>query len=174
MCAIVDANARDQVFGDAQSEAGKFFLDWLLKPKGGTLVLGGKLRSELSDGGRNRNFMRVYGQLRLDGRVKDIPDGDVETETAALEAVRICRSDDAHVLALARLSGARLLYTNDQDLQDDFNNPQIVNDPRGRVYTTLPIGGRRYAAQRDTGTVTGVHRELLERTDHCSRVPIRP
>lgn len=86
MCAIVDANIRDQVFGDAQSDAGKFFLDWLLKPNGGTLALGGKLRQELSDDGRNRNFMRVYGQLRLDGRVKDIPNEQVDVETSNLEA----------------------------------------------------------------------------------------
>ncbi len=169
MCAVVDANVRDQVFGDAQAEAGNFFLDWLLKPNGGTLALGGKLRDELSDGGRNRNFLRVYNQLRLGGRVKDIPDEQVDAETANLEARRICRSNDAHVLALARVSGARLLYTNDQSLQDDFNNPQIVSEPRGRVYTTLPIGGRPYAAQRDAGILTGIHRQLLARTDHCVR-----
>ena len=136
--------------------------------------MGGKLRQEMSDDGRNRNFMRVHVQLRLDGRVKDIQDEQVDAETASLEARQICRSNDAHVLALARVSGARLLYTNDQDLQDDFNDRQIVNYPRGRVYTTLPIGGRRYAAQRDLDTVTDVHRELLERTDLCSRGPIRP
>ena len=169
MCAIVDANVRDQVFGNAQSEAGAFFLNWLLKPNGGTLALGGKLRQELSDDGRNRDFLRVYGQLRLDGRVKDIPDEQVDSETATLQARRICRSNDAHVLALARVSGARLLYSNDQALQEDFNDPQIVNDPRGRVYTTLPIGGRPYAAQRDAGIVTDAHRELLERADHCAR-----
>ena len=174
MCAIVDANVRDQVFGDAQSDAGKFFLDWLLKPNGGTLALGGRLRSELSDNGRNRSFLQVYGQLRLDGRVKDIPDEQVDAETANLEARRICRSNDAHVLALARVSGARLLYTNDQALQEDFNDPQLVSEPRGRVYTTLPIGSRPYAAQRDANAVTDTHRELLERTDHCARASFRP
>ena len=168
MCAIVDANIRDQVFGDAQSDAGKFFLDWLLKPNGGILALGGRLRQELSDDGRNQNFMRVYGQLRMDGRVKDIPDEQVDVETSNLVVQQICRSNDAHVLALARVSGARLLYTNDQALQDDFNNPQIVSEPRGRVYTTLPIGGRPYAAQRDSNVLTDVHRELLERTDLCA------
>ena len=169
MCAIIDANIRDQVFGDAQSEAGKLFLDWLLKPNGGVLALGGKLRQELSDNGRNRNFMEAYRQLRLGNRVKeDIPDDVIDAETAAIEAQGICRSNDAHVLALARVSGARLLYTNDRALQEDFNNPQLVSEPRGLVYTTLPIGGRPYAAQRDANAVTDAHRELLERADLCA------
>ena len=34
MCAIVDANVRDEVFGNAASPAGKFFLDWLTSGKG--------------------------------------------------------------------------------------------------------------------------------------------
>ena len=168
MCAIVDANVRDQVFGDAQSEAGTFFLDWLLKPNGGTLALGGRLRGELSDDGRNRSFLRAYNQLRFNGRVRDIEDSVVNAETANLESQGICRSNDAHVLALARVSGARLLYTNDQALQDDFNDPQIVNEPRGRVYTTLSIGGRPYAAQRDVGILTDAHQELLARADLCA------
>ena len=169
MCAIVDANVRDQVFGDAQSDAGKFFLDWLLKPNGGTLALGGKLREELSDDGRNQSFLRAYNQLMFNGRVRDIQDNVVYAETVALESRQICHSNDVHVLALARVSGARLLYTNDQALQEDFNNPQLVSEPRGRVYTTLPIGRRSYAAQRDANTVTDTHRGLLERADLCAR-----
>ena len=169
MCAIVDANVRDQVFGDARSEAGKFFLDWLLKPNGGVLALGGKLRSELSNDDRNRNFMRVYRQLRLGGRVKDIPDSEVEAETANLQAHQICCSNDAHVLALARVSGARLLFSNDQALQEDFNNPQIINEPRGRIYTTVEIDHHAYATRQDAGVVTQSHRNLLARTDLCAR-----
>ena len=171
MCAIVDANVRDEVFGSASSEPGKFFLNWLRRPGGGRLALGGKLRSELAG---LENFRRIYGLLRQNGRVVDIEDSVVDAETANLEARRICRSNDTHVLALARVSGARLLYTNDQALQEDFNSPQLVSEPRGRVYTTLPIGGRPYAAQRDANAVTDTHRELLERADLCARLRSRP
>ena len=131
--------------------------------------MGGKLRQELSEDGRNRNFLRVHDQLKLKGRIKDVPDGQVLSEMETLEVQQICRSNDAHVLALARVSGARLLYTNDQALQEDFNNPQIVNDPRGLVYTTLPISSRPYATQRDVGILTDTHRQLLERADLCAR-----
>ena len=158
MCAIVDANVRDQVFGGGQTDAGKFFLDWLLRPGGGTLALGGKLRNELSDNGRNLRFMNTYRQLRLDGRVQEIPDGQVEAETMVVEALPTYRSNDAHVLALARLSGARLLFANDRDLCDDFKDRRIVNNPRGKVYTTSM-----------RSSVTRVHRSLLARADLCAR-----
>ncbi len=132
-------------------------MDWLLRPNGGTLALGGKLRSELSDDGRNGNFMKVYAQLRLMGSTKDVSDREVEVETKALEQQRVCQSNnDEHVLALARMSGARLLYSNDRALQDDFQDPHIINSPRGRVYTTLI---------RDD--VTSTHQSLLNRADLC-------
>ena len=169
MCAIVDANVRDQVFGDSPTAAGRFFRDWLFSGRGGLLVVGGKLKLELSDNNRNINFLTAYRQLAQSGRARSIPDADVDAETDSLEAQHICRSNDAHILALARLSGARLLFSNDSALQTDFRNPEIINNPRGSVYTTLPIGGRPYATQQDVGSITSTHRELLARTDLCAR-----
>ena len=50
MCAIIDANVRDQVFGDKQPQAGKFLFNWLNSDKRSVkLVVGGKLLRELSD-----------------------------------------------------------------------------------------------------------------------------
>ena len=70
-----------------------------------------------------------------------------------------CKSDDEHVLALALVSGARLLYTNDPALIDDFGNREIVASPRGKIYTTARNAG-----------VTDAHRRLLAARDLC-RVP---
>ena len=53
----------------------------------------------------------------------------------SLQARKDRRSDDAHVLALARASGARLLYTADRDLMADFKDRSFVADPRGRIYS---------------------------------------
>lgn len=47
------------------------------------------------------------------------------------------QSDDPHILALAVVSGARLLYSNDRLLQHDFKNLALINQPRGKVYSTL-------------------------------------
>lgn len=152
MCAIVDTNVSGEVFGDSRSEAGQFFLDWLNRR--GRLAIGGRLRQELDVSERVRLWLQ---QAILANRARAINDHDVDAETEALQAQGICQSNDAHVLALARLSGARLLFTNDQALQQDFTNPRIIEGVRGRVYTTR--------ANRD---VRRSHRDLLNRTDLCA------
>ena len=47
-----------------------------------------------------------------------------------------CRSNDTHVIALAQISGARLLYSNDKDLHVDFKNKRLIDEPRGKIYST--------------------------------------
>ena len=155
MCAIIDNNVRHEVFGtdDVQSEAGRLFLDWVDSGKG-KLVVGGELRRELSD---YRRFIKWLSQARLSGHVVLVADDEVDAETYSLLDSNICKSNDAHVLALAKVSGARLLFTNDQALQSDFRNPQIVSGTRGRIYTTL--------VRQD---VSKTHRDLLNRADLCS------
>ena len=153
MCAIVDANVGHEVFGDAQSEAGRYLLDWLNRASGGTLVIGGKLREELC---ANGNFLRwLRTAVRL-GRALNFDDQEVDAEAESLRAEGICGSDDEHVLALARLSGARLLFTNDRALQDDFRNRGIIGGVRGRIYTT-----------RERPDVRRSHIDLLRRRDLC-------
>ena len=153
MCVIVDNDVRDEVFGGAESAAGSFMLDWLTTGKG-RLVVGGKLRAELGGSQAFATWLRTA--LRV-GRVIDIGDTAVDAEEAALERSRLCRSNDTHVLALARKSNARLLFTNDRKLQQDFRDPKIVASPRGHVYTT-----------RMGTVITDVHQELLARADICA------
>ena len=155
MCAIIDNNVRHEVFGasDVQTEAGEYFLNWL-ENRNGRLVVGGKLLEELSD---YTSFGTWLRRALTRGRVIRVSDAEVDTETANLQSRNICKSNDAHVLALARVSGARLLFTNDQNLRDDFRNPQVIGGVRGRIYTTL---------QRKD--VRKSHRDLLNRTDLCA------
>ena len=154
MCAILDNNVRHEVFGDSQTEAGKFFLDWLTT-KDGILVVGGKLLQEL---GEYQKFAQWLQQAVSSGRARRISDQEVNGEPANLQSRRICQSDDEHVLGLARASGARLLFTNDQDLTSDFKNRQIIPGVRGRVYTTLK-----------TKDIRRSHRDLLRRNDLCDK-----
>ena len=155
MCAIIDNNVRHEVFGEksVQTEAGEYFLNWLDNRKG-NLVVGGELLQELSG---YSNFNRWFQQALAAGSVRRIPDAQVDAETANLQSRNICKSNDAHVLALAIVSGARLLFTNDRDLQDDFGNRGIVSGIRGRIYTT----GVHQAVSR-------THRNLLNRPDLCN------
>ena len=150
MEAIVDNSARDEVFGDNRSLAGEFFFHWLNSGSGG-LVVGGKLLKELS---RSEKFKKwFYAALRPTvANARRISDQSVDAEGEVLKSLGTCKSDDEHVLALARVSGARLLFTNDRDLQEDFKDPSLINSGsgRGKVYTT-----------RHHKDVTDVHRSLL-------------
>ena len=83
-------------------------------------------------------------------------DREIENRTANLEDDAKCRSDDPHILALAQVSDVRLLYTNDGDLQQDFGNKSLIDNPRGKVYST-----------RRTRNFTATHKGLLSRTDLC-------
>ena len=155
VCAIVDNNVRHEVFGtqDTQTPAGKYFLDWLDSSRG-VLVIGGGLRRELGEYRRFQVWLETAVQF---GRARQIDDTQVDNETGVLETQDI-RSDDPHVLALARISGARLLFTNDRDLQRDFGDRRIIGGTHGRIYTTIERTDIRTA-----------HRNLLKRADLCER-----
>ena len=116
MCVIVDANVSHEVFGGIERpEAGKFFADWLAR--GNKLVVGGKLLRELSDHSKFRQWFRA---AQSKGRTVRVDDDAVEREIMRIAPERDWESNDLHVIALARLSGTRLIFTNDQALQNDF------------------------------------------------------
>lgn len=152
MCVIVDANVGHEVFGPSQSEAGAFLLGQII-PERKQLVVGGELLRELI---QNRNFVDWLGDAQEFGLARQVSDDQVDAETETLRSEGICSSNDEHVLALARVSGARLLFTNDNALQDDFRDRQIIGGTQGRIYTT----------QR-SGSVSNTHRDLLRRRDLC-------
>ena len=132
MCAILDANVAGQVFGTGRPPAGAKFFEWIHSGRG-RLVLGGRLRRELDQLSAFREWRR---QAELAGKVTLLNDDAVDGKATELARGNACRSDDEHVVAVAQLGGARLLFTNDGDLQADFKNRDLVEDPRGKVYTT--------------------------------------
>ena len=86
------------------------------------------------------------------GRLLRTDDDSVDQYTAKLVAEGVCRSNDQHVIALAQVSGARLLYANDGKLQTDFGNRMLISQPRGKVYST-----KKYPELRPS------HKQLLRR-----------
>ena len=152
MCAIVDVNVAHQVFGKNRPPAGKRFFEWLSGPRG-QLVVGGRLLEELSG---NARLLQWLKSASLYGRARSVIDEDVNGRAELLRRNDICTSNDEHVIALALVSGARLLYTNDQALIDDFKSRDIVAGPRGKIYTT---------ARNDR--FTEAHRRLLAAPDLC-------
>ena len=130
MCVIVDANLASRIFAQPAEEDFAPVIEWLISGEGG-LVIGGKLASEL---GRLGNPRRLVLALLRAGRARQIPAPVVQVEEEWVAETGLCRSNDLHVVALARVSGARTLCTLDRALQRDFRNPQLVAGPRGSIY----------------------------------------
>ena len=113
----------------------------------------GKLYDELAG---SRSFRAWAATAIKDGRVRLFRKDEVDREAADLSRDWLGRSDDEHVIALARVSKARLLYAHDTDLRDDFRDPALISNPRGRLY---PLREAMGAKRR--------RRALLNQSDLC-------
>ena len=135
MCLIVDANVAPRFL--VQSSA---ILDWLFGERGSPrLVAAGKLREELA---KNESVRRQLVALDRAGRLRSIDAERVRQEEQRLRAAAACLSNDPHVLALAIISGARTLATDDNALAADFRNKRIIDRPRGSIYRDTEKHGR--------------------------------
>ena len=152
MCAIIDANVSHEVFSRNRPDAGFGFFEWLMSQRG-HLVAGGRLLEELERTG----FEEFALELQSAGRLLNIDDEAVDECADRLRNAGACRSNDPHVIALAQVSGARLLYSNDKALHQDFRNSSLIDRPRGRIYSTVV-----YRHFHDN------HRRLLLRRDLCA------
>lgn len=129
MCIIIDANKIGDFFNDPPAKDAEPIRIWLDK-KGGKLVYPtyGKFAKELKSVRSNLlEFFRKGAAIPI--KYSNSIDSDEK------ELKNRCESNDAHILALARASGARLLYTADKDLITDFKNENIINDPKGKIYS---------------------------------------
>jgi hypothetical protein len=106
-------------------------IDWIEKKQGRVAYGGVKLCDELFKIDNARRRLRAWKQA---GRASEFPHDAVEAEDAKVKALGIATSNDTHILALARVSGARTLYSTDHGLHLDFKNPEIINKPHGRIY----------------------------------------
>lgn len=128
MCLIVDSNCSHIIFGQPSSENARPIWDWLRAD--GIIVYGGRLTRELS---RTANAVRILAELSRSGRAKFEDEKAVQEQEAIIAATNRCQSDDFHVIALARVSGARVLFTEDKKLMRDFQNLELLR-PKGKIY----------------------------------------
>ena len=131
MCIIIDTNKMPAFLNDPSSEDMEPIHTWLSK-RGGSFVYTtyGAYGEELKT---VKDRLSVYvrnGHAHLVDKSKIIP------EENKLQTIKIHKSNDIHILALGRASGARLLYTSDRDLIDDFKKREIINQPRGNIYSS--------------------------------------
>lgn len=123
---IVDTNVAADFFFSASSPYARVRAD---VHSGRCLVHYGGSR-HISEISRDHRVRREYLKLSRAGRCRRLDTATVDRAQPGFSA--IC-SDDPHLLAVARIGGARLLCTRDRDLIADFTNPTVLS-PQGRVY----------------------------------------
>ena len=131
MCVILDTNRVGDVFSKTADPVARQVFDWM-NSRRCRLVVGGELRRELE---KHSGYPQWSRTAALDGRLRLENDRAVDELTTQLVTGERCVSDDPHVIALAQLSGARVLYSTDGDLRDDFRNTALLR-PRGSL---LPL-----------------------------------
>jgi len=150
VCAIIDKSAVGSLFSDKTQNDYRPFLDWVLK-QDGTVAIGGKNREELAESTKMRGLL---AELKRARKLVDSEDRQVDEESKQIE--HQCSSNDSHVIALARVSGARLLVlarvgasqghlAGENLLEQDFRDRALVKSPRGRIYKDA--SGMMYAGR---------------------------
>ena len=81
----------------------------------------------------NSRVRLLIAELVRKGQAILADEDKIEAESNAVQASGLCKSNDHHVIALARVSGARMLCSLDRALHRDFTNGRLIR-PRGRVY----------------------------------------
>ena len=136
MCIIVDANRLGAFLAHPAGTDAALLRAWV--DRGGRIVYstGGAFAREV--GRRTRDRLLTYVRA---GRATLVPRERFADDEHSLRADPDLRSDDPHVLALARATGVRLLHTGDADLMADFRNKKFLDRPRGKVYSTAANAG---------------------------------
>ncbi len=129
MCVIVDADVAHLVFGSPADADYKPVFEWIANGKG-AIVYGGKLAQELFCTGKQG----ILVEFKRQRKAYEYTACELDPEIEDIQSEGHHRSNDAHVLALGRCSGARTLCTKDKDLIHDFKDRRIISNPRGNVY----------------------------------------
>lgn len=147
MCLIIDKGVCWRMYAPKTNPEAVPVIEWLFGPSG-NLVYGGANAAELME---HPQVVVILAKLRQAGKAVRLSDEKVDAEAKRIKDAHSPRTNDVSILAIAKLSGARTLWTADADLMNDFRNTTIVPSPRGSVYGKIE------------------HRELLCHRPGCSR-----
>ncbi|MYB34827.1 MAG: hypothetical protein F4X92_06840 [Gammaproteobacteria bacterium] len=130
MCIIVDANRMGGFLKEPYGEDATPIHKWLKKSGHLIYSTGGSFTDEV--GKKAMQKLMSYAQA---GRASVISSKCFENFEKELRSNPEVQSDDHHILALAQYSGARVLFTGDSRLMNDFRNKNLIDNPRGKIYS---------------------------------------
>ena len=126
MCMLIDSNIWGEFF--KKTKDSQPIHNWI--NKGGKLVYSdhNQIKKEMGRVKKILKFIQSRKQAGLDP-LKIISKDQVEEEIKIIKKTYPLKSDDPHILALARAGGATLLYSKDEKLNTDFK--KII---KGKIY----------------------------------------
>lgn len=147
MCMIIDTNVASNIFEDAieRTEAADFLRSRLDDGKI-NLVVSNALLEELS---RVPSFRIWWDDMLLTGKIDELTESEImriESETRKLMREDTLDSNDHHIIALAKVTGAGVLCTEDKKLIKDYKNLKI-----GKVYPLNSKVSKTYRGILDYG-----------------------
>lgn len=140
MCAIVDADCTGEIVAASLSPAAQAFRESIMNGSCRLVVGGSRLRQEYGQSSTKRGqakqttVSKWMSEFHRAGKLVFHNDGEVDDYAKEIQCSGMCMSEDYHIIALARVTGARLLYSRDQNLHRDFKNQMLLNNPPGKVY----------------------------------------
>ena len=106
--------------------------EWLQNGRKLVFSTGGGFTDEV---GESQKYTQKLVEYLRSGRADFFPCEKFASDEEFLKNSNLLKSNDPHVLALARYTGTRLLFTGDSQLIQDFKNSEVINKPRGKVYS---------------------------------------
>ncbi len=126
---IIDANISHKFFRSPVDPDFVPVWKWI-SDKDGMLVVDKALMDELC---HCHEITKRLANLKRNHRLIEVEDAAIQAERKHLAKKKL-HSNDAHIIALARASRARVLCSEDANLHKDFKNRELVPKPPGRVY----------------------------------------
>ena len=156
MCIIIDANKAGD-FCQMKNPYMKKLVEWV--GKGGKIAHGGPLVKELYKLNEIRNLVITWERqgslIKIDN--EKIKTREKEIKEKFKHNNMKLRSNDAHVIALAIESRARIVVTEDKKLIKDLKNRKLVGD-KIKIYKE-PRNPKRIKPHKD------MHKRMLEKSD---------
>lgn len=129
MCIIIDTNQIVKFFNQPEHEDMKPVHRWIRTTGRLLYSTGDNFERELKNSAKP-----MLRELSRAGHAVHVSDRTVSQEANRLREsdLELKSPEDCHVLALARITKTRLLFTRDQKLHADFKNPNIIKG--GTIY----------------------------------------
>ena len=152
MCIIIDADYCSNFKQDIKFPEDELILDFI--EKGKLNVYSGKELTKQLNGGGLRDLIMEWESIGKFIEASDQQETEIKKYQERLKRDRnlipIVSNDD-HILATAQILNVAVLCSYDEDLRTDFQNLDIINNPRGKLYNSkkekrleLDVGSKKF------------------------------